>query len=559
VNWGLYLHQVRRWALLAILPAALVALVTYGYTVREAKQYDTTAILYVQQPSTGSSVPGSTDVITSQALIPTYTQMIGSPVITNQVDRVMKSSYPGYRLENHSLKVAAAGTLATQLNTQLLNITVTDIVPARAAVAANSVAHAFIRRIRAIQRSSYRGGEQAIQRQLDLAQSNIQDVSQRINGYHGPPSGLNNLRAQQSAYQSIYQSLLTSSQEFSVGRDTALNAVKVFSPALTPTSPIGPHPARSALLAAFVALLLCAGGIFLYDYFDDTPRTPEEVEEIVGAPILGTVQQFNPGKYGTQLITMKRHRSPVSEAYRVIRTNLQYTDIDKPPKVVVVTSASPGEGKSTTVSNLASVLAQAGRHVTLVDGDLRRPSLQRVFQSERQEGLTNVLAGDHALNGQGRFQTEQPNLVLIASGPVPPRPADLLGSERMRSFVSHLREDTDMILIDSPPLLAVTDAAVLSTVTDGVILVVDPAKSKRRDLHRAREAVEAVGGRTLGIVINRLNQHGSAYYYYYYNHNYGHQYAYDYSQQQDEHSAANGPKTATDVGEAAPAGREARS
>jgi capsular exopolysaccharide synthesis family protein len=139
-----------------------------------------------------------------------------------------------------------------------------------------------------------------------------------------------------------------------------------------------------------------------------------------------------------------------------------------------------------------------------------------------------MLVGKQELNGLGVQQTSQENLALIASGPMPPRPADLLGSSRMKELVGHLCEHADVVLIDSPPVLAVTDATILSTVTDGVILVVDPARSRRRDLRRAREAVEAVGGRILGVVINRLNRRGSTYYYYYYQHHYGYQDKYGY-------------------------------
>jgi capsular exopolysaccharide synthesis family protein len=219
----------------------------------------------------------------------------------------------------------------------------------------------------------------------------------------------------------------------------------------------------------------------------------------------------------------------VSEAYRVIRTNIQFTDVDRPPRSLVVTSASPGEGKSTTASNLANVFAQAGTHVSLVDGDLRRPSLHNIFAVKREEGLTNMLVATGALNGRGPWQTVFPNLDLIASGPLPPRPADLLGSARMKDITDHLSAGSAMVIIDSPPVLAVTDAAVLSTVADGVILVVDTARSKRRDLRRAREAIEGVGGRILGIVINRLEKRGSGYYYHYYQHHYGYPEKYDYT------------------------------
>lgn len=525
MNLGLYRYQIRRWLLFAGAPALVLLAATYVYEHHLPKLYETSALLYVQVPGDRTQ-PGSTDVVTSQALIPTYSQMILSPVITRAVDRDLAPKYPGYTIEAHSLKVAGLGsTTSAPANTQLMTITVDDTSAARAATADNTAAAEFIRQIRAIQRARYKGGARAIQRQLNLESADIQGVSQQIQNYKGGAGGLGNLRAQLSAYQITYQSLLSSSQEFNLGRSTALNGVKLFSPALVPTGAIGPHSIRTAVLAGVLALLICLGALLLYDFFDDSPRTPEEIEALTGAPILGTVQQFDEKRNETQLLTAQHAGSAVSEAYRVIRTNIHFIDVDHPPQTLLITSASPAEGKSTTAANLAQVFAEAGKRVTLVDGDLRRPTLHRLFEVGRSEGLTSMLADTDELNGHhGAIQTEWPNLELIASGPLPPRPADLLDSSRMRDLAQHFGHESDLVLIDSPPVLAVTDAAILSTVVDGVILVVDPARSSKRDLRRTREAIEAVGGRIIGLVVNRLNKRGSSYYYYYYNHNYRYQY-----------------------------------
>jgi polysaccharide biosynthesis transport protein len=283
---------------------------------------------------------------------------------------------------------------------------------------------------------------------------------------------------------------------------------------------------------------VCTGGIFLYDYLDDTPRTPEELEEIVGAPVLGTVQRFESAGLKPGLLSPQDASSHVAEAYRMIRTNLQYIDTDNPVRSILVTSPSPSEGKSTTIANLAQVFADAGRRVLLVDADMRRPVLHQLFQTDRNQGLTNLLVGTDQLNGVGIQGTRQPNLALIAAGPAPPRPADLLTSERMAQLMAHLRRQADVVLVDTPPVLAVTDAAVMSTAVDGVVLVVDTAKTKRRELLRARESIEAVGGRILGMVVNRLDRRGSGYYYYYYQHNYGYQFKYDYGSEQQPASSS---------------------
>ncbi len=513
-----------------MVPAVLVALASYFYTAHEPKVYQTSATLYVQEPDTGGGVPGGTDIYTSEALIPTYSEMISLPVIAVDVDKALAKKYPGYRLENHNLTAGGLGSLpSASASTQLMTVTVTDTNPVRAAAAANAASSAFITQQEALQKSRFQGGEKAIQQQLNVAQSNIQIVSQRLTNYRGSPGGLSNLKAQLSAYQSIYATLLGSAQEFSVGRDTALHALKIVSPASIPTTPIAPNPSRTALIYGFFALVLAAGGLFAFDYLDDTPRTPEEIEEIVGAQILGTVQQFDQSKYGAGLVSIKKGDFPAAEAYRVIRTNLQFANVDHPPRSLVVTSAFPGEGKSTTASNLATVFAQAGTHVSLVDGDLRRPNLHKLFKVNRGEGLTNLLISAGALNGHGPWQSVSPNLDLIVSGPLPPRPADLLSSARMKDVTAHLSEGAGMLIIDSPPVLAVTDAVILSTIVDGVILVVDTSRSKRSDLRRAREAIEGVGGKIVGIVVNRLKERGGGYYYHYYQRHYGYAESYDFN------------------------------
>ncbi len=510
----------------------------YLYEHHVPRTYQTSALLYVQDPG-NSTQPGGTDVQTSQALIPTYSQIFVSPAITSAVDATLAKTYRGYRIEAHDLKVQGVTTTpSAPLNTQLMSVSVTDTIPQRAAVAANTAARAFIRKITAIEKQRFKGGARAVEQQLAVENNNIQLVSREITNYKGSGAGLNNLKAELNANQTIYATLLTSSQDFNLARSTAASAVKLISPAPVPTAVVGPHPIRISALAGFIALILGLGLLFLYDYFDDTPRTPEQIEALLGAPILGTVQQFDRKRYETELITARRARSPVSEAYRVIRTNIRFTDIDHPPRTLVITSASPAEGKSTTAANLANVFAEDDKRVTLIDADLRRPSLHRIFQAERGEGLTNMLTSTEALNGHhGTKQGDRSNLELIASGPLPPRPATLLGSDRMRELTQHFANDAQILLIDSPPVLAVADAAILSTVADGVLMVVDPAKSKKRDLRRAREAIEAVGGRIIGIVINRLNKRGSSYYYYYYHHNYGYQYNYQYLAQKDKVTA----------------------
>lgn len=550
MNLGLYLYQGRRWLLAAVLPALLAGILAYGWTARQPKTYRATATLYVLPQQTTSLLPSTSDVGVFQS-IPTYTSMIQSPVVARAADAALQASYPGYRVEKHKLRVDGGWTTAAGIvmqNTSLLNIAVDDTVPQRAADAANAVGNAFIRTITNIQKSRFQGGQNAIQQELNVQQENIKLVNQKIANYRGGEAGLNNLRAELAGYQSLFQTLQASSEQYNLVKQSALHGVKVFSQAQAPKGFVGPYPSRTALIVAVLIFLLGSAGIFAYQYFDDRPRTPEEIEEIVGAPVLGTVQEFTRGRY-TEPITGKQSSSVHAEAYRAIRTNVQFLNVDDPPRVLVITSTFPAEGKTTTAVNLATVFAEAGSNVTLLDADLRRPSLHRVFSLPRVTGLTSLLVGTEELNGHTASRTETTNLGLVASGPLPPRPADLLGSTRMKEIVRHLDEEADLVVVDSPPVLAVTDAAILSTMADGVILVVDPGKTKRRELKRARESIEAVGGKVLGVVINRLSKHGSGYYYYYYQQYYSYGYEYGAGRKgggkSDRGAAAGSPDAAS--------------
>jgi len=519
INIGVLRHYARRWALVAVIPAVLMAMLGYVRTASEPKTYQATAVMYVQKStSSGQGGAGAIDVYASSLLAGSYSQMIGYGVIARRASRLLANKYPGYQVAGVSSQQKGLGP---QSATQLVTASVTDTQPQRAVDAANAVVTAFIQTIQSIEKAKYAADLRTLNRQLTSVTNNINDLNRRISQYSGDASGLATLRGSLDSYQIIQQTLFASSNTFRIQADEDLHSVTPFAPA-DAAGLVGPHPSRTAALYGFAALLMLSGALFAFEYFNDLPRTPSEIEDVVGAPILGTVQRFNSGRGSSQLVTASRPRSPMAESYRLIRTNIQFTNIDNPPRTVVVTSALPAEGKSTTAGNLAEVFAQSGLSVTLIDADMRRPSLHKIFDIDgRRDGLTSMLVGNQ-MNGSAPAATSQPNLRMVPSGPIPPNPADLLGSHRMQSLIRHFREQSDLVVIDTPPALAVADAAILSTMVDGVILVCDPNKTKRRDLRHAREAIEAVGGKILGLVVNRLNPRGGMYYYYgNYNYNYG--------------------------------------
>jgi capsular exopolysaccharide synthesis family protein len=204
------------------------------------------------------------------------------------------------------------------------------------------------------------------------------------------------------------------------------------------------------------------------------------------------------------LVTLSNPRSPISEAYRTLRTNLQFVSLDKPLRSLLVTSPGAQQGKSTTLANLAVTIAQGEKQVILVDCDLRRPTLHKLFGLEDKPGLTSMMLDEESMSDPPLQETAVPRLRLLASGPLPPSPADLLGSRRMDRVVELLAERADIVLLDAPPVVAVSDAAVLATKVDGVLLVVSAGQTKRDDVQAAKTRLEKVNANLIGAVLTNV-------------------------------------------------------
>jgi capsular exopolysaccharide synthesis family protein len=214
------------------------------------------------------------------------------------------------------------------------------------------------------------------------------------------------------------------------------------------------------------------------------------------------------------LVTISNPRSPVAEAYHSLRTNLEFSSPDKPLRSMVVTSAGSEEGKSTTLANLAVTMAQAGKRVILVDCDLRRPSIHQIFNALNSSGLTDLVRDESLMANPPLQDTPVANLKLLTSGQLPPNPSELLGSRRMDEIIAALLTRTDMLLFDAPPIIAVTDAALLSAKVDGVLLIISAGKTKREHARKARALLEKVNARLIGTVLNNVKLDSSLQYYY---------------------------------------------
>lgn len=214
------------------------------------------------------------------------------------------------------------------------------------------------------------------------------------------------------------------------------------------------------------------------------------------------------------LITLEQTKSPISEAYRTLRTNVQFTSVDSETKKIMVTSPGPGEGKSSTAANLAVSIAQSGKSIIVVDADLRKPTQHKLFGLDNREGLSVALVQDQDYR-EFIKETAVPGLMVLTAGPIPPNPAELVGSKRMKRLIEELSLEYDMVLIDTPPIIAVTDAAILAQEVDGVILVLASGEVNKEFAQKAKDQLDKVGAKILGAVLNKVDMKTGEYYYYY--------------------------------------------
>jgi capsular exopolysaccharide synthesis family protein len=298
--------------------------------------------------------------------------------------------------------------------------------------------------------------------------------------------------------------------------DKAASPVKVsvVRPPSIPQGPISPKPARNIALGAVLGLMLGLGAALLRDLFDTSIKSERDVKDVTEQTVIGGIT-YDADSAKRPLIVQSDPHGPRAEAFRALRTNLQFVDAANHPRSMTFTSSLPGEGKTTTTANLAISMAAAGSRVCVVEGDLRRPRLLQYMGMEGSVGLTNVLIGQADL-----VDVLQPfgsaNIQVLGAGQIPPNPSELLGSEAMARTVRELEGMFDYVIIDAPPLLPVTDAAVLSTITGGTVVVVGCGVVQKEQLTRALAAVEAVNGNILGLVINRIPTRGAdaeSYYY----------------------------------------------
>lgn len=323
---------------------------------------------------------------------------------------------------------------------------------------------------------------------------------------------LNSLLSQQISLEQLRRDFVASSQR-------AGERPNVITPAQVPTSPVSPQPVKDGIIAGSAGLILGIALALLFEYLDDSINTSEDVRRALGneVTVVGVVPNWSEWKDGRrgEIVTVSQPKSPVAEAYRAIRTSISFVGLDDPIGSLSITSPSAGEGKTTTLANLAVVLAGAGRKVVVVDCDLRRPRLHTFFGLSNTVGFTSVLIGEQPLSAALQRVPGIERLSLLASGPIPPNPSELLSSSRLTGILRQLRADGAFVLVDSPPLLPVTDGALIASVMDSTLVVASAGRSTRKHLRQAVDTLRRAHAPLTGVVLNRVATTDSAYYYYY--------------------------------------------
>lgn len=481
-----YLHILRRgrWWVAALSLLGLSAGLALSLTA--TKQYVATAQLLVQSVGNAGAVTGNQDVTTTE--VQTELQLVTNAQVRGVVSK--------------KLGTAPQVSAAQVGQTNVIAVSAVSPVPARAARIANAYARAFVD----WSTTTAIGNLAAAENQLS---SQIAAIGEEIGHLSSGSS------PQATALWNQEAVLKGQLAQLQVAGATASTALELVTPATVPTSPSSPKPVQDALLGLLVGLIAGIAAAFLHDSLDDTLTSGEAVERVSAAPLLATVPMIATWRKKTApvVIAVSDPISQPAEAYRSLRTSLQFAMQDRQMRTLLVTSSSAGEGKTVTVANLGAVFAQAGMKVVLVSCDLRRPGLSQIFAPAEEAELSSVVLDDQPLEKALTPVPRVEGLWTLGARTAEGNPTELLASQRMQALVAELSQRFDLVLIDSPPVLPVADAMILSGYVDAVLLVVAAGQTKRAEFRRTVDKLAQAGAPVLGAVLNKAAAQGAYGYY----------------------------------------------
>lgn len=498
-----YLVLIWHWAWLIILAVIVAGASAYFISRLVAPVYQAKTTVLVDMAPSNKTIDYSSLQLSSQ-LTQTYSQMMTkSPVLEEVANRL--------GLVEVNPKAILARPVA---NTQLITIFAESTNPQLAADIANTLVTVFADQVQTLQTTRFADSEQSLQDQMADIEAKIKLVNEQL-AVTSDPTEKDRLDTMVANYSQTYAGLLQSYEQVRLAEAQTRSSIVQIEPAAIPLEPVRPRVVLNVIVAALVCAVLVGGLIIGIDLLNDTVKTPEEISNKLGVPVLGVISHHSRGE--DVPITEAQPLSPVSEAFRTLRTNVKYAgaSMEKPLRSILVTSAQPGEGKTEVLVNLGIVLAQNRMRVLMMDADLRRPSLHRRLGLDNLIGLSQIFVHPELGMSYSLQPTRITGLTAITSGDTPPNPSELLGSQLMGSILEELKNSYDILLIDTPPALAVTDAAVLLPYVEGVLLVIKPGVSSMAPLKRMIGQFYQLNAHVLGAVLNDVNLRNSSYGYYY--------------------------------------------
>ena len=505
-----YLGPLLKWWKLILLACVLAGITSFLVVMRQPPSYQTRSTLVigraVYEPNPTSGELG-----------------IATQLASYYADIVQREVVRAATMEALNLKWLPGYTAVAVPNSALIEIMVTDTDPARAQAVANELANQLIKQSPSNVQLDEQRHQEFINRQLDLLETQITSTLDEMAKLEEELGGLTSARKisdTQSEIAALEQKLRSLQTNYAtlLGNATgrAMNSLTIIEPAALPVRPVGPNRAATVLMSIAIAFFISAGAAYLLEYLDDTLKSPEEITRAFNLPVIGYIAEMG-NNAENSFPVVKNPKSAVAEAFRSLRMNLEFVDVDNPSKALLIASVSQKEGKSVVATNLALTMAQASQRVILLDADFRKPSIHTYMGLENEKGFSDLFRGNLEVEDV-LLPSDQDCLRIITSGAATPNPSDLVGSKKMDVILSELRERADILVLDGPPAL-ITDAKVLATKVDAVVLVVGYGITRRSEAQIAIKQLNQAGANIAGVVMNRIPLNNKSllklYHYYY--------------------------------------------
>jgi succinoglycan biosynthesis transport protein ExoP len=499
-----YIFPLRKWWWLVLASTLIAAIFSFLSILRQPAIYQARTTLMIGTTINNPN-PSGNELFLGQQLAAAYADLANREIILNATRNALgMNQLPEY--------------FAQALpNTQLIEIYVNDVDPQRAQIVANELAAQLILLSPVSGQSEERGRQEFVHQRLNNLEAQIQETEAEIEKLQeelantfsaqqieDKQNQISSLQSKLTTMENNYGLLLSNTQQ------GAINTLTIIEAAELPSGPIGSMKGLTVLLAAAAGFALAAGTAYLLEYLDDTLKSPDSVMRLFSAPILGRIFEQADGINENRLYDADNSNHPLTEPFRALRTEIDLAEMGKSLKTILVTSPDIGDGKTSIAVNLALSIAQRGKKVFLLDADLRKPKIHKLFNLPNDEGLADVVFARAVFDWRIGIK-EVRQISVLTAGDTPPDPAELLSSEKMELFLAELKEVAEVIIIDGPPLF-VPDAMILASKVDGVLLVVRPGHTRQSLAKASMEHIKLVGARVVGVVLNRIPLRGADYY-----------------------------------------------